>query len=103
MSGGNGADERGGTRLLVVDDEPGIVELLSTALRFVGFEVRTAGSGSEALAVALSWRPDLVVLDVMLPDLDGFEVTRRLRARDGAVPVLFLTARDDVRDRITGL
>jgi len=78
-------DERGGTRLLVVDDEPGIVELLSTALRFVGFEVRTAGSGSEALAVALSWRPDLVVLDVMLPDLDGFEVTRRLRARDGAV------------------
>ncbi|MDT7633925.1 MAG: two-component system, OmpR family, response regulator [Pseudonocardiales bacterium] len=103
MSGGNAVDERGGTRLLVVDDEPGIVELLSTALRFVGFEVRTAGSGSEALAVALSWRPDLVVLDVMLPDLDGFEVTRRLRARDGAVPVLFLTARDEVRDRITGL
>jgi two-component system OmpR family response regulator len=90
-------------RLLVVDDEPTIRELLSTSLRFAGFEVHTAADGQEALAQAERTRPDLVVLDVMLPDLDGFAVTRRLRERGRDVPVLFLTAKDDVADRVAGL
>jgi two-component system OmpR family response regulator len=90
-------------RLLVVDDEPNIRELLSTSLRFAGFEVHTAADGQEALAQAEKVRPDLLVLDVMLPDLDGFTVTRRLRERGRDIPVLFLTARDDVSDRVTGL
>ncbi len=90
-------------RLLVVDDEPNIRELLSTSLRFAGFEVHTAADGAEALRQAEITRPDLVVLDVMLPDLDGFAVTRRLRERGREVPVLFLTAKDDVADRVTGL
>ncbi|MFP5336564.1 MAG: response regulator transcription factor [Actinomycetes bacterium] len=90
-------------RLLVVDDEPNIRELLSTSLRFAGFEVHTAGDGQEALRQAEATRPDLLVLDVMLPDLDGFAVTRRLRERGRDVPVLFLTAKDDVADRVTGL
>ncbi len=90
-------------RLLVVDDEPTIVSLLSASLRFVGFEVRTAATGAEALAVAAEFKPELLVLDVMLPDCDGFEVVRRLRANGAHVPVLFLTARDGVQDKITGL
>ncbi len=90
-------------RLLVVDDEPNIRELLSTSLRFAGFEVHTAADGAEALRQAEATRPDLVVLDVMLPDLDGFAVTRRLRERGREVPVLFLTAKDDVADRVNGL
>lgn len=90
-------------RLLVVDDEPSIRDLLAAALRFAGFEVHTAADGQEALRQAELTRPDLVVLDVMLPDLDGFAVTRRLRERGRDVPVLFLTARDDVQDRVTGL
>lgn len=92
-----------GVRLLVVDDDTNIVELLSAAPRFVGYQVRTAGSGSEALGVARRWSPDLVVLDVMLPDLDGFEVTKRLRAAARQAPVLFLTARDQMQDKLTGL
>ncbi|SHG61174.1 response regulator transcription factor [Streptoalloteichus hindustanus] len=91
------------TRLLVVDDEPTILELLAASLRFVGFEVRTAESGTEALAVAAQFQPDLLVLDVMLPDLDGFTVTRRLRSGGTRVPVVFLTARDATEDKITGL
>ncbi|MCP3802951.1 response regulator transcription factor [Allokutzneria sp. A3M-2-11 16] len=91
------------TRLLVVDDEPTITALLSTSLRFVGFDVRTAASGTEALSVAMDFRPELLVLDVMLPDLDGFEVTRLLRARGVRAPVIFLTARDTTDDKITGL
>lgn len=90
-------------RLLVVDDEPYIADLLATGLRFVGFEVRTAGAGMEALTAVRDWRPDALVLDVMLPDLDGFEVTRRLRAEGRQVPVLFLTARDATEDKISGL
>ncbi len=90
-------------RLLVVDDEPNIRELLSTSLRFAGFEVHTAADGQEALKQAEKVRPDLMVLDVMMPDLDGFAVTRRLRERGRDIPVLFLTARDDVADRVTGL
>jgi two-component system OmpR family response regulator len=87
----------------VVDDEPTIVSLLSASLRFVGFEVRTAASGAEALRVAADFKPELLVLDVMLPDYDGFEVVRRLRADGRHLPVLFLTARDGVQDKITGL
>ena len=89
--------------MLVVDDEPYIADLLSTGLRFVGFDVRTAGSGLEALTAVREWRPDLLVLDVMMPDVDGFEVTRRLRADGRETPVLFLTARDAVEDKVTGL
>jgi len=87
----------------VVDDEPNIAALLSATLRMVGFEVETTGDGTGALRAAAEFRPDLVVLDVMLPDLDGFEVARRLRAAGRGVPVLFLTARDAVEDRISGL
>jgi two-component system OmpR family response regulator len=90
-------------RLLVVDDEPTIVSLLSASLRFVGFEVRTAASGAEALRIAAEFKPELLVLDVMLPDYDGFEVVRRLRSNGRHIPVLFLTARDGVQDKITGL
>ncbi|HVX18758.1 MAG TPA: response regulator transcription factor [Acidimicrobiales bacterium] len=90
-------------KLLVVDDEPNIVELLSASLRFSGFEVATAMTGNEALRVAEKWSPDLVVLDVMLPDLDGFSVVRAMRGRGHDVPVLFLTARDANDDKVTGL
>jgi two-component system OmpR family response regulator len=90
-------------RLLVVDDEPTIVSLLSASLRFVGFDVRTAATGAQALEVAAEFKPELLVLDVMLPDYDGFEVVRRLRADGRHLPVLFLTARDGVQDKITGL
>ena len=90
-------------RLLVVDDEPNIRELLATSLRFAGFEVHAAADGLSALKLAKDGEPDLVVLDVMLPDLDGFAVTRRLRERGQFVPVLFLTARDDTADKVQGL
>ncbi|MCW2883097.1 MAG: DNA-binding response regulator [Sphaerisporangium sp.] len=86
-------------KVLVVDDEPNILALLSQTLRLVSFEVRTAECGTDALRAAAAFDPDIVVLDVMLPDLDGFEVARRL----GEVPVLFLTARDTVEDRVQGL
>ena len=89
--------------LLVVEDDPNILELLSASLRFAGFEVRTATSGSNALAVATEQRPDLVVLDIMLPDVDGFDVIKRLRAEGERVPVVFLTARDATDDKIRGL
>ena len=89
--------------LLVVDDEPNIVELLSASLRFAGYEVSTASNGTEALKRAREVDPDLVVLDVMMPGLDGFDVVRRLRADDRHVPVLFLTARDAVEDKVKGL
>ncbi|MCL3861523.1 response regulator transcription factor [Actinotalea sp. K2] len=90
-------------RLVVVDDEPTIRELLTTSLRFAGFEVHPAADGAEALRVVREVDPDLVVLDVMLPDLDGFAVTRRMRERGQQVPVLFLTARDDTADKVAGL
>ncbi|MFI5935165.1 response regulator transcription factor [Actinoplanes sp. NPDC051494] len=91
------------TRVLVVDDEPNISALLSATLRLVAFDVRVAGSGHGALAAVEDFDPDLVVLDVMLPDLDGFDVARRLRAAGRSTPVLFLTARDTVEDRVAGL
>jgi two-component system OmpR family response regulator len=90
-------------KVLVVDDEASICALLSATLRLTGFEVRVASGGHEALAAAEEYAPDLVVLDVMMPDLDGFEVAQRLRASGRPVPVLFLTARDSVEDRISGL
>lgn len=89
--------------MLVVDDEPNILDLLSAALRMSGFDVRTAASGLAALAEASAQSPDIVVLDVMLPDLDGYAVARRLRESGNQVPVLFLTSRDAVEDRIAGL
>ena len=90
-------------RLLVVDDEPNIRELLSASLRFAGFEVTAVGSGRDAVAAATSGQPDLVVLDVMLPDMDGFEVLRKIRSGRRQVPVLFLTARDGTEDKVAGL
>jgi two-component system, OmpR family, response regulator len=90
-------------RLLVVEDEPNILELLSASLRFAGFDVDTATSGSAAVSAAKARRPDLVVLDVMLPDLDGFEVIRQMRADGSRTPVVFLTARDATDDKIRGL
>jgi two-component system, OmpR family, response regulator len=89
-------------RILVVDDEPSITDLLATALRYTGYQVETAGSGMAALELAGRTLPDLIVLDVMLPDINGFEVCRRLRADGDFVPVLFLTARDAEEDRVTG-
>src|SRR5699024_7524108 len=89
--------------LLVVDDEPNIRELLSTSLRFAGFDVVSAANGAEALRLAEQTDVDLLVLDVMLPDMDGFTVTRRLRQIGMNAPVVFLTARDDTSDKITGL
>ena len=90
-------------KLLVVEDDPNIVELLSASLRFAGFDVTAATSGAEAVAAARESRPDLMVLDVMLPDLDGFEVIRRLREGGVRTPVVFLTARDATDDKIRGL
>ena len=90
-------------QILVVDDEPSIVDAVATTLRYEGFDVREATNGRAALAAAQESAPDLIVLDVMLPDLDGIEVTRRLRADGIRVPVLFLTARDSVDDKVAGL
>ncbi|EFC84685.1 two component transcriptional regulator, winged helix family [Parafrankia sp. EUN1f] len=90
-------------RILVVDDESTLSELLSMALRYEGWEVQTAPDGRGALKVARDFRPDAVVLDIMLPDMDGLEVLRKLRAESPDVPVLFLTARDAVEDRVAGL
>jgi two-component system OmpR family response regulator len=90
-------------KVLVVDDEPNIRELVQVALKFHGCSVTAGASGSEALARAATDQPDLIVLDVMLPDIDGFEVCRRLRAQANDVPVIFLTARDTTSDTVTGL
>jgi two-component system, OmpR family, response regulator len=90
-------------RVLVVDDERSIVDAVATALRYEGFQVEEAGTGREALKAAETQRPDLIVLDIMLPDLDGLEVTRRLRQGGLRVPVLFLTARDSTEDKVSGL
>ncbi len=90
-------------RVLVVDDEPMLSQLLQMALRYEGWQVSTAATGLEALTLARTFAPDAVVLDVMLPDIDGIEVLRRLRTGDEDVPVLFLTAKDAVQDRIAGL
>lgn len=90
-------------RILTVDDEPSLTELLSMALRYEGWEVSTAASGLAAVKAAREIRPDAIVLDMMLPDFDGLEVMRRIRAEQPDVPVIFLTARDALDDRIAGL
>ncbi len=90
-------------RVLAVDDERSLTELLSMAMRYEGWEVSTARSGSEAVKVARETRPDAIVLDMMLPDFDGLEVMRRIRSENPDVPVIFLTAKDAVEDRINGL
>ncbi len=89
-------------RVLVVDDEPAITDLVAMALRYEGLEVEVAHGGREALLAAAAFRPHLVVLDVMLPDLDGFEVLRRLSADHDRVPVIFLTARGELEDKLRG-
>jgi len=90
-------------RALVVDDEASLGDLLRMALRYEGWEVRTAASGQDALTEARTFSPDVIVLDVMMPDLDGVQVLQRLRAAGSDVPVLFLTAKDAVDDRVAGL
>jgi two-component system OmpR family response regulator len=92
-----------GAHLLIVDDEDNLRSMLAAALQHHGFEVTTAADGREALAVIPKERPDLVLLDVMMPDLDGFEVCRRLRTEGDRTPVLFLTARDSTEDKVRGL
>ena len=96
-------DMNEGVKVLVVDDEPNIVELLTVSLRFQGFEVESVNSGAEALKVAREFRPDAYILDVMMPGMDGFELLSKLRADGFDGPVLFLTAKDAVEDRIHGL
>jgi two-component system, OmpR family, response regulator len=90
-------------RVLVVDDEPTLAEVLASVLRYEGWEARTAGDGSSAVRTAREFQPDAVILDIMLPDFDGIEVLRRLRAFSPKICVLFLTARDAVEDRIAGI
>ena len=90
-------------RVLVVDDEPNIVDVISMALRFEGFSVDSAGSGADAIASVAASKPQVMVLDVMLPDIDGFEVARRLAGARAGVPILFLTARDGTEDIVRGL
>jgi two-component system, OmpR family, response regulator len=100
---GVSADRTPEARILVVDDEPMIVELLSVSLRYQGFEVAAANNGAEGLDKAKTFRPDALIVDVMMPGMDGFGLLRRLRADGIESPVLFLTARDEVEDKVTGL
>ncbi len=90
-------------RILVVDDENSISELIATSLKFVGFDVRTASSGAQALQIAEEFKPHALILDVMLPDQNGFEVCRQIRSEGHNIGVLFLTAKDSVEDKIAGL
>ena len=90
-------------RVLVVDDEPNIVDVVSMALRYQGFTVESAGTGRDALSAVASFRPHLMVLDVMLPDMEGFDVAQRLGARRADVPIIYLTARDATEDKVRGL
>ena len=99
----NQNDQSTTQRILVVDDENSISDLIATSLRFVGFDVRTAATGSEALTIAEEFKPHALILDVMLPDQNGFEVCRQLRQDGHNVGVLFLTAKDSVEDKINGL
>lgn len=91
------------SRVLVVDDEPPITELVAMALRYEGYEVSTAATGRQALNLVETARPDLIILDVMLPDIDGFEVAQRLHRDRRPIPILFLTARDSTEDKVHGL
>ena len=97
------SDQTDAHRVLVVDDEPNIVDVVTMALRFQGFAVESAGTGADALSAVSDFRPHLMVLDVMLPDMEGFDVAQRLGAQRARVPIIFLTARDDTADKIRGL
>jgi two-component system OmpR family response regulator len=99
----NAPAEREGARVLVVDDEPSIVDAISMTLRHQGYSVEAAETGKDALAMVTKWRPDVIVLDVMLPDVDGFEVARRLSTANEPVPILFLSALDNTEDKVRGL
>ena len=90
-------------KVLIVDDEPNIRDLLATSLRFAGFSIHAVGNGADAVAAAEKGEPDIILLDVMLPDMNGFTVTKKIRAMGITAPVLFLTARDDTEDKIMGL
>jgi two-component system OmpR family response regulator len=90
-------------RILVVDDEASISDLISTSLKFVGFEIRTAANGAEALAIAEEFKPHALILDVMMPGIDGFEVCRQIRNSGSQVGILFLTAKDEMKDKVEGL
>jgi two-component system OmpR family response regulator len=90
-------------KVLVVDDEPNIRDLLSASLRFAGHQVATAANGTDAINMITESKPDIVLLDVMLPDISGFGVTKKIRGMGIEVPILFLTARDDTEDKVTGL
>ena len=90
-------------RILVVDDEPNIADVISMALRYQGFAVQSAGTGGDALEAVTSFKPHLILLDVMLPDMEGFEVAQRLGAQRAHVPIIFLTARDATEDKVRGL
>src|ERR1700732_1201516 len=89
-------------RVLVVDDEANLAEVVTMALRFQGFTVQSAGTGREALAAGARFKPHLMVLDVMLPDMEGFDVATRLGAQRAGVPIIFLTARDSTEDKVRG-
>ena len=99
MDNGNGTHHR----VLVVDDEPNIVDVIAMALKFQGFAVESAGTGQEAISQVAEFKPDLIVLDVMLPDMEGFDVAKRLGAARSRVPIIFLTARDATDDKVRGL
>src|SRR5260370_1442223 len=103
MNKATGDGERPDARLLVVEDEPSICELLAASLRYAGFQVVTAAAGNEAVEQAGRHRPDLILLDIMLPDMDGFDVVRRLRRGGTHTPLVFLTARDPTEDKNRGL
>lgn len=100
---GRDAAEQASARILVIDDDPGITDLVATALRYEGFSVQVAATGREGLQAATSFRPHLLVLDVMLPDGDGFEIQQRLAAEGSEMPILFLTARDTTEEKVRGL
>ena len=91
------------TRVLVVDDEPNILDVISMALRYERFDVETAANGRDALSAVRSFRPHVILLDIMLPDMEGFEVARRLGAERAGIPIIFLTARDTTEDKVRGL
>ena len=90
-------------KVLIVDDEPNIRDLLSTSLRFAGFSVHSVANGADAVSAAEKGQPDIILLDVMLPDMNGFSVTKKIRSMGIDAPVLFLTARDETADKVTGL
>jgi two-component system OmpR family response regulator len=99
------ADKENGAphRVLVVDDEPNIVDVIQMALRYQGFEVESAVNGADAIAAVSTFKPELIVLDVMLPDMEGFDVAKRIGGRQARVPIIYLTARDATEDKIRGL